>query len=84
MMFDLILDVMNGFWQLRDAHTESAITLLPTKVVQVGKSGESMPMIQRFLIEWLWRWELWLAMTAASVFRMLKHVFLRFYHLRLI
>jgi hypothetical protein len=29
MMFDLILDGMNGFWQLRDAHTESAITLLP-------------------------------------------------------
>ena len=27
MMFDLILDVMNGFWQLRDADTESAITL---------------------------------------------------------
>ena len=26
-MFDLILDVMNGFWQLGDAHTESAITL---------------------------------------------------------
>jgi len=33
MVFDLILDVMNGFWQLGDAHTESAITLLPTKVV---------------------------------------------------
>jgi hypothetical protein len=29
MMFDLIMDGMNGFWQLRDAHTESAITLLP-------------------------------------------------------
>ena len=27
MIFDLILDVMNGFWQLRDAHPESAITL---------------------------------------------------------
>jgi hypothetical protein len=38
MMFDLILDVMNGFWQLGDAHTESAITLLPTKVVQLSKS----------------------------------------------
>ena len=38
MMFDLILDVMNGFWQLRDAHTESAITLLPAKVVQLSKS----------------------------------------------
>jgi hypothetical protein len=37
MMFDLILDV-NGFWQLRDAHTESAITLLPAKVVQLSKS----------------------------------------------
>jgi len=34
MVFDLILDVMNGFRQLGDAHTESAITLLPTKVVQ--------------------------------------------------
>jgi hypothetical protein len=33
MVFDLILDAMNGFWQLRDAHTEGAITLLPTKVV---------------------------------------------------
>jgi hypothetical protein len=32
MMFDLILDVMNAFWQLEDAHTESAATLLPTKV----------------------------------------------------
>ena len=38
MMFDLILDVMNSFWQLRDAHTESAITLLPAKVVQLSKS----------------------------------------------
>src|SRR5271165_1872036 len=38
MVFDLILDVMNGFWQLRDAHTESAITLLPTKIVQLSKS----------------------------------------------
>ena len=37
MMFDLILDVMNGFWQLRDAHTESAVTLLPAKVVQLSK-----------------------------------------------
>jgi hypothetical protein len=34
MMFDLILDVMNGFWQQRNAHTESAITLLPAKVVR--------------------------------------------------
>ena len=38
MVFDLILDVMNGFWQLGDAHTESAITLLPTKIVQLSKS----------------------------------------------
>jgi len=38
MMFDLILDGMNGFWQLRDAHPESAITLLPAKVVQLSKS----------------------------------------------
>jgi hypothetical protein len=38
MMFDLILDVMNGFWQLRDPHTESAITLSPAKVVQLSKS----------------------------------------------
>jgi hypothetical protein len=38
MMFDLILDVVNGFWHLGDAHTESAITLLPTKVVQLSKS----------------------------------------------
>jgi hypothetical protein len=27
MIVDPILDVMNGFWQLRDAHPESAITL---------------------------------------------------------
>ena len=26
MVFDLILDVINGFWQLGDTHTESAIT----------------------------------------------------------
>src|SRR5271165_2390372 len=38
MVFDLILDVMNGFWQLGDAHTESAITLLPTEVAQLSKS----------------------------------------------
>jgi hypothetical protein len=38
MMFDLILDLMNGFWQLRDSHTESAITLLLTKVVQLSES----------------------------------------------
>jgi hypothetical protein len=38
MMFDLILDGMNGFRQLRDAHAESAITLLPAKVVQLSKS----------------------------------------------
>ena len=31
MMFDLILDGMNGFWQLRDAHTENALTLLLAK-----------------------------------------------------
>ena len=35
MMFDLILDVMNGFWQLRDAHTQNAVTLLPAEVVQL-------------------------------------------------
>ena len=35
MVFDLILDVMNGFWQLGDAHAESAITLLPTKVLRI-------------------------------------------------
>jgi len=33
MMFDLILDVMNGFWQLQDA-----IALLPTKVVLLSES----------------------------------------------
>ena len=64
MMFYLILDVMNGFWQLRDPHTESAITLLPAKVVQLSKSllNPGRPL----LVEWLWRWELWLAMTAAD------------------
>ena len=35
MVFDLILDGMNGFWQLGDAHAESAITLLPTKVLRI-------------------------------------------------
>jgi hypothetical protein len=50
MIFDLILDGMNGFWQLRD----------------VEKSGESRPMIQPLFIERFWRWELWLAMTAAD------------------
>ena len=34
MTFDLILDGMNGFRQLRDAHAESAITLLPAKVFE--------------------------------------------------
>jgi hypothetical protein len=38
MMFDLILNVINGLCQLRDAHTEIAITLLPAKVVQLSKS----------------------------------------------
>ena len=38
MMFDLIMDGMNGFWQLRDAHTESAITRLSAKVGQLSKS----------------------------------------------
>src|SRR5271166_3869788 len=38
MVFDLILDVMNVFWQLGDAHTKSAITLLPTEVAQLSKS----------------------------------------------
>ena len=67
MMFDLILDVMKGFWQLRDAHTESAITLLAVKsCAVVEKSAESKPIIQPLLVEWLWRWELWLAMTAAD------------------
>jgi hypothetical protein len=37
-MFELIFEVMNGFWQLRDADTESAIALLPAKVVQLAKS----------------------------------------------
>src|ERR1700722_5994434 len=37
-IFDLILDVMNGFWSLQDAHTKSAITLLRAKVVQRSKS----------------------------------------------
>jgi len=34
-----------------------------------------MPMIQSFLIEWLWRWELWLAMTPDRHFECEKHVF---------
>jgi hypothetical protein len=33
MMFDLILDGMNGFWQLRGAHTESAITQYPNTAI---------------------------------------------------
>jgi len=35
MMFDLILDGMNGFWPLRDAHPESAITLLPLPIAEL-------------------------------------------------
>jgi hypothetical protein len=67
MVFDLILDVMNDFWQLGDAHTEGAITLLPAKVVQLLKSlVHPGPMIQVLLIEWLWRGEQSLAMTAAN------------------
>jgi hypothetical protein len=46
---------------MRDAHTQSAITLLPTKVLQLP--GESKPTTQLLLIEWLWR-ELRLAVTA--------------------
>jgi hypothetical protein len=45
---------MNGFWQLRDAHTESAITLLAVKSCAVVEmSAESRPMIQPLLVEWL-------------------------------
>ncbi len=36
-----VLDAINGFCQLRDVHTEGAITLLPAKVAVVEKSGES-------------------------------------------
>jgi hypothetical protein len=43
MMFDLILDVMNGFWQLRDAHTESATTLLPLKLCSCRKDRFNRP-----------------------------------------
>ena len=42
MVFDLILDVMNGFWQLGDAHAESAITLLPTKVLRIQPKPRSV------------------------------------------
>ncbi len=63
-MFDLILEITNGFWPMRDAHTLSAITLLPIKVLQL--SGESRPTTQPLLIEWLWRWGLRLAVTAAE------------------
>ena len=42
MVFDLILDVVNGFWQLGDAHAESAITLLPTKVLRIQSKPRSV------------------------------------------
>jgi hypothetical protein len=42
MVLDLILDVMNGFWQLGDAQAESAITLLPTKVLRIQSKPRSV------------------------------------------
>ena len=37
MMFELLLDVMDGFRYLRDAHAEGAVPLLPSKVSQIRK-----------------------------------------------
>jgi hypothetical protein len=34
MMFDLMVDVTDRFWQLRNAHTECAVPLLPSEVSQ--------------------------------------------------
>jgi hypothetical protein len=40
-VFDLILDVMNGFWQLGDADTEGAKTLLPSNLNIASCLGSS-------------------------------------------
>ena len=37
MMFELLLDVMDRFLNLRDTNAESAIALLPSKVSEVWK-----------------------------------------------
>ena len=50
MVFDLIWHGMNGFWQLGDTHTESAITLLPTKVVQLSKSLMNPGRIRKHIV----------------------------------
>jgi hypothetical protein len=34
MVFDLMGDVTDGFWHLRNAHTECTVPLLPTEVPQ--------------------------------------------------
>jgi hypothetical protein len=43
MVFDLILDVTDGFCQLGDAHAESAITLLPT-ILNLGEIRLIVPL----------------------------------------
>ena len=37
MVFELLFDVMDRLLDLRDANAESAIALLPSKVLQSGK-----------------------------------------------
>ena len=34
MMFGLMVDITDRFWQLRNAHTECTVPLLPTEVSQ--------------------------------------------------
>ena len=37
MVLELLFDVMDRFLDLRDANAESAVALLPRKVLQIGK-----------------------------------------------
>ena len=77
MMFDLILDGMNGFWPLRDAHTESAITLLPAKVVPGYNIGARSLVLK---IQCLLREQKVLAMADYILaFRILKHCFTKLF-----
>ena len=77
MMFDLILDGMNGFWPLRDAHTESAITLLPAKVVPGYNIGARSLVLK---IQCLLREQKVLAMADYILaFRILKHGFTKLF-----
>jgi len=52
MMFELLLDVMDRFLNLRDTDAERAIALLPSKVSEVWKGlMKSRPLILLLSIE---------------------------------